>query len=341
MATEPTKLKEAEGESPLEAFKSGKIDIFSLVFLVPESSIPPQFLASYKAAKDAIQQTTGGPQSEGRKRESGSVERIQDALELLLLTHGEGYVQACIEFQRTEAALHGGLKVLESQWFMDLQESRLQQIEQLQALQKAGQLSKEQENLLRDLKRFRDADNDAHDDLIKLAEKAARIREQALVGKLTEKEVLEQSAAVKQAMFERLDKMSPEARAALLVEMKAHNPNLVKEYEDRAEKNPAFQNPPSAPEPAPEKTETIASTSEETVESDYINGIINKAVEPDTAPDISGAKQYGFPTLVSAVNVRESFQSAACSTYRDSATQNLDLSEKPTPSQTFGVASLS
>lgn len=336
MAAAPINPKEQESirdnQSPLDAFKSGKIDIFSLVFLVPESNIPPSLLAQYKAVRESIQAAASyGSASADKKGDKQSLDKMRNALELLRVTHGSGYVEAYIQLKRTDTALQAGLGLFEDKWFHDLQASRRQQIEQLEELRKAGTLTKDQATQLRDISQLHDTDHDAHQKLRALADRSARLSERALAGELTEKELAEHHASIKRDMIAQIDRMSPEVREAFLERMKEHDPDFVKEYETRADNRA-----PTAPNFTTETAHNPLESAEESIDSTGEDDMIMEAIEGNSPPDVSSATKYGFPSLTASVNLSESFQTAACSV-RDSVTQNLEQSEKPTPSKSFGA----
>lgn len=217
---------------PAVRYERGEIDIYTLVSLVPESSIPSSLLAVYLTAKHVIDAPQFRTIADDRKREQRSREFLNQ-LGLWRLQRGEGYVRAYEQFQRTGKDIEAGQRVFEGDWFRLLQEQRAREIAVLEERQKAGDLNPTDTDRLHNLRRAKEGDKQVSEDWKSLSDDYQKLKVRENTGALDEQELREKEAQLKQRMFDQLDKASPELREKLLTEIGANDPSFRREYEDR------------------------------------------------------------------------------------------------------------
>lgn len=309
MATDlPTSNKtplEPSGDSPLDRYEAGKIDIHTLVLLVPESSLPSFIAAQYAALKSIF---TPDQQSETSEAKRKSADRLAEFLQMVeqwRMDRGPGYVQAYIEFKKTGESIGVGQRVFESDWFLALQQSRETEIKELKEKAATGDLSaKENDRLVRLMKEHK-GDQQVASDWNSLSNDYQKLKEREQSRNMSDDELRKEEAKLKQRMFEQLDKASPELREKLLQEISAANPSFRSEYaahaQGRGEAPSVSQN--SAAKASVKARESFTDPDMQDLVSD-LTGMERES---------STAKRHGFASVEASVVAHDHFAAAVAS----------------------------
>lgn len=236
------------GEGIIERYRRGEVDLQTVLANLPESGVPPFILAAYNAL---IANRSGPDTSEAqeKKQRDERYERFVEVVEQWRIDRGQEYVDAYLQLKKTGSAIEEGQRLIESDWFRALQNTRAETIRRLEEKSKEGPLaSDEAEELLRNQQAL-SGDEAVAKNWKTLAEDYRAVLARENTGGMTEREVLEKEAAAKARIFEELDKASPELRERLLAEMERHDPSIRMGYHTHL--NAAHDHGPVLPETPP------------------------------------------------------------------------------------------
>lgn len=292
------------GEGIAARHERGEIDMFTIVSVLPESAIPPALRATYLTAKRAVEAPEIQAIADNQKREQRSRDHLQQ-LGLWRLQRGEGYVQAYTQFQQTGKAVEAGKAVFESVWFRELQARREREIAELEEKQRAGTITKSEQDRLGQIQGAYEGDKKVSENWKSLQDEYQKLKDRENAGGMDENELREKEAELKQRLYEQLDKASPELREQLLQQIAASDPKFREEYE--ASSKTRQQNPESA-----SNLDTLqkAGNFEQTSTAEGRELIADFLEDSEPARSASAAQDQGFDGVKTNVNMRGSFITA-------------------------------
>lgn len=323
MATDlPTTKKtplEPGGDSPLDRYEAGEIDIHTLVLLVPESSLPTFIAAQYAALKSIL---TPDQQSETSEAKRKSADRLADFIQMVgqwRMDRGPGYVEAYVEFKKTGEAIDAGKRVVESDWFIALQRERESEIARLEKKAMNGQLTPEEKEKWSKLANAQAGDEQVATDWKALSDDHQKLKAREQSRNMPEEELRKEEAELKQRMFEQLDRASPELREKLLQEISAANPSFRSEYAAHAQAHGA----------APGVAQNSADLAKIKNPAAFADPDMQELVSDLTVMEreSSTAKRHGFAGVEASVVAHDHFAAAVASpTLKDSPVLEQTLS---------------
>lgn len=213
-------------------YERGEIDVYTLVTALPEAAVPPSFKTAYQTARQVMDAPQFRAIADDKKRAQQTREFLNQ-LTLWRMQRGPGYVAAYEQFERTGKAVDAGKRVFESDWFRQLQEQRAREIAALEEKQRAGRATPEENDRWVALMAAHKGDQQVSEGWKSLADDYQKIKARENTGGMTEDELREKEAQLKQRLFDQLDKASPELRERLLAEIAAADPAFRRGCEDR------------------------------------------------------------------------------------------------------------
>ncbi len=273
---------EEGGDGIIERYRRGEVDLHTVLANMPESGVPPFILAAYNALI-ANRSGPAAPEAQEKKQRDEHYERFVEAVEQWRIDRGQEYVDAYLQLKKTGSAIEEGQRVIESDWFRALQDTRAETIRRLEEKAKEGPLaSDEAEELLRHQQAL-SGDEAVSKNWKTLAEDYRAVLARENTGGMTEREIREKEAAAKARIFEELDKASPELRERLLAEMERHDPSMRKGY--HAHLKAAHDHDPVLPDtPAVSAALAEASASGDLEAGLFDDGILSSGITASATP---------------------------------------------------------